>query len=521
MMRDLVNLVLQVQRDEQRPDAALRQRDRAIGRQLTKLSTRPRAQLMAWLEQVAENEDTIRARQVATALRCVTSALLGFGLIAGGGAAAAVFYYNGKQPINILPVLAVFVALPLLLLIPFILATLPYGLTRRLPGLSSVQESLSLLSAGLIAVTSRLLPQQYRDALQQALGQATAHQRVYGRVQKWLLVRWKQWFAVAFHIGAIAWFGYLIVSRDLAFTWSTTLDVQEQQVQQISRALAMPWATLWPEARPDDELIRATHYFRVQEHVLTEGVSPAVLGRWWRFLLAAMIAYGLLPRLATLLWCTWRFTAAMHWSLLHIPGVTDVLDRLHTIVIETRSPNAEQEGEAAASAPATAIPGEVQTTVGRTCIAINWSEVPLDERALTVRIAMDLGFAVEQIYQAGGISTLDQDRRIIDHVYQAVTSNPSPLGTVVVAVKAWEPPVMDFVDFVRDLRAKLGDGLRIIVAPLCMNTNRPAVSAPQAFAEQWQRHMQTIGDPWLSVRSLHAVDMAQHAADATGREPQP
>ena len=39
------------------------------------------------------------------------------GLVAGNGTAALVFYYDGTQPINVLPVLSVFVLLPLVLLL--------------------------------------------------------------------------------------------------------------------------------------------------------------------------------------------------------------------------------------------------------------------------------------------------------------------------------------------------------------------------------------------------------------------
>ena len=62
-----------------------------------------------------------------------------------------------------------------------------------------------MLLAGLIGIVMRLLPQQYRDLLQQTVGRASAHGRVYGRFHKWTLLRWSQWFTVVFYTGAIVW----------------------------------------------------------------------------------------------------------------------------------------------------------------------------------------------------------------------------------------------------------------------------------------------------------------------------
>lgn len=524
MFRDLIQLILQLRRDDREDETALRRRDRTIGHKLSHLAYRPQAQLRAWLPQVANKEDVTRARQGETAGGLVAFLLAVIGLAMGGSTAAALFYYDGTNPVNILPVLAVFVFLPLLLLVPLCIAIIPAFFTRRLPLLNSLQESLSMLLAGLIGIVMRLLPQQYRDLLQQTVGRASAHRRVYGRFHKWILLRWSQWFTVVFYTGAIVWFGYLIVSRDLAFTWSTTIEIEARQIHRITQTLALPWSSWLAPANPSEDLIKRTRYFRLGEGVLPQEQDSLAqakkLGRWWPFLLACMITYGLLPRMLTLAVAMGRCRAVARWSLLHTPGAADVLDRLNNVVIETGSPEPEQTSDEQTLATVRQ-PQDGGTIQSRECLAVNWSEVPLDDKMLHHRIAMDLGYAANDILDVGGLNTFDDDERVIQQVSDVVGSNASGAGTAVVVVKAWEPPVMDFVDFVRDLRQALGDGVRIVVAPVYLTSEMSKPSQNEAHLRQWQKKMETLGDPWLQVHALNTSDDKKGRTDLTVKEATP
>ena len=133
MLQTVVNLALQIQRDEQRDARALRHRDRHLGKSLSHLSAKPVRQLAAWLDQVSVEEDRTQAVYAARALQMVTLVLFLLGGLTGSGAAAAAFYYDGQHPINILPVLAVFVGLPVVMLLPFSIAVLPRSWVRQWP----------------------------------------------------------------------------------------------------------------------------------------------------------------------------------------------------------------------------------------------------------------------------------------------------------------------------------------------------------------------------------------------------
>ena len=68
---------------------------------------------------MARDDTRTLAQQVAHARRVMSLIVMLAGLMVGNGTAALVFYYDGTQPINVLPVLSVFVLLPMVLLFSF------------------------------------------------------------------------------------------------------------------------------------------------------------------------------------------------------------------------------------------------------------------------------------------------------------------------------------------------------------------------------------------------------------------
>jgi hypothetical protein len=512
MLQTVVNLALQIQRDAACDERDLRHRDRELGRSLTHLAATPVRQLSAWLQQVSVEEDRHQARDAARAMRLLAIVLFVLGSLSGSGAAVAAFYYDGRHPINILPLLAVFVLLPVVMLLPFSSAVLARSWVGKWPVVSDVQEAITMMLVGIMSAVIRLLPQMYREALQQATGRSVAHRRVYGRMQKWMLLRWSQTFVLGFMLAAVTWFGYRLVVTDLAFTWSTTLQAEQSEilylrVQRLTDVLSAPWAALWPQARPSAQLIRDTHYFRLREGVLPVQAAPAVLGGWWPFLMLSMVCYGLLPRVLTWLFCAWRFRHASRWCLLHTPGVVDVLDRLNSVMIETQAPTVETAAAPQLSAAAATAAAERGSQAVAQAMLINWSAVPIDDAQACELLSRQLALDLQPPLHAGGRHTLEADAEVIAQVQDALrheqTDAPFSLSQVIVLVKAWEPPMMEIVDFLCDLRQAIGGGERILIVALQMPpVNGASDSDANVTFEQWQRKLTTIGDPWLKVRPL-------------------
>src|SRR5690606_2796535 len=118
---------------------------------------------------------------------------------------------------------------------------------------------------------------------------------------------------------------------------------------------------------------------------------------------------------------------------------------------------------------------------------VNWSDVPCDDDQLR-RLLESPGAT---IHRAGGSRSLEEDRQVI-------ASLADGSGAVAVAVRSWEPPVLEAMDFLTDLRQALGKGAAIIVAPVTAD----AEPADPAHLAQWRRKVAALGDPWTSVAAV-------------------
>lgn len=482
-MRPWLALALQSRRDATRDPVELRRRDRAIAASVDRGATRS-ARVRAWLDAVLDGEDRRLLERIDTGLRGLAVVLTLFGLLAGVGAAAAVFRYDGSQPIDLLPALAVFAALPLLLLLGFVVSALPLG---SIPVLRDLQENLLALAGALASAALRALPADARHALVEAFGEGRAHQRLFGRVQKWILLAEMQRFAVAFHVGAIAWFVVRVFVTDLGFTWSATAEaVTPERLHALVETMALPWSSWLPEAVPSIEDVRSTQFFRLAGGTVgdaaTPNADPALLSRWWTFVLATMVTYGLVPRVLTQAIASARHRAAVRWTLTHAPVALDALDRMDAPAVETRATEAE------ASAPDEAHGvDETPGSHGGHAHAIVWADAATDEAQLrdALRGALDADVA-DVSGRAGAGTDLAEEESLVRRVADTVAADAS----VVLVVKAWEPATMDAVDFVRSLRDALGDGRRIVVAARRLDGS-------DADVDQWRARMKAVGDPWL------------------------
>src|SRR5690606_36806106 len=98
-----------------------------------------------------------------------------------------------------------------------------------------------------------------------------------------------QRFAVASHSDGLAVTLYLLGFSDLAFSWSTTLDISANTFHRIVEAFAVPWQFLGPDWQLSLEQVRDTQYFRLEgRYVPSTGEGRAtdmiVIGHWWHYL---------------------------------------------------------------------------------------------------------------------------------------------------------------------------------------------------------------------------------------------
>ncbi|MGH8578764.1 MAG: DUF2868 domain-containing protein [Gammaproteobacteria bacterium] len=498
MLADLINLQQQLNGDSSLSESERHRRDREIAKRFPGKSRDFKGQLRHWLHSVCVDAAESKGHQAELARRLIGLVLLVLGMLTGWGAAMALFDYDGTDPVNVVNILAIFVLGQMMLLLLFAFAILPGGLLRRVPGARTLQGVIGLFNPGhLQPLLARLLAQRYREALSSALGWGKAHHTLFGRVHKWMGLLWSQQFAVAFNLGALIGCVHLIIFSDLAFGWSTTLDVEGAFFHRVVSALALPWASWFPEAVPSKELVEASKYFRFKQGVGIHTpedlrMQAQFLGSWWSFLLACLFTYGLLPRLVTLALAWWRLRAAIDFALLHVPGAVQLLNRMNQAMVETQATEPEVRARQV-HVPRPRI--SPQGLVGGPGYVVNWAGLAMQRDVIQDLLWQQFAVEMKALLNAGGGAALDEDQKTIARLSKTPNNQP-----IVLLVKSWEPPLLEFLDFVQDLRLAIGPRRILKVVPVGLADN--ASATPQDL-DVWQNKLATLGDPWVEVQALY------------------
>jgi len=489
LLSELIDLLAALRIDAHTALEVRKQRDRSIGRALQQHRKRPARQLRGWLERVdlpGWKRDGYDATQLYHLL-CVILAVAG--LASGWGLARAVLYYTGQAPINIIHVLALLVLPQLLLLMLWLLAALPL----RLPLFSSLQSTLQLLNPGRLAgLLARLFPHQRRHKLELLWDSENA--LLLAPAARWLFSLWSQLFAFWFNVGLLGAAFYLISFSDLAFAWSTTLNLDNSSFQRMLAALSWPWHALVPEAVPDPGLVELSRYYRLDEGALTSGPDAAQraasLGGWWPFLVAALVCYGLLPRLLTLLFSWLRFRHHLARALPRLPGAPELLARMNSPLIST----AALQPETGARLPSGEDLSAPQGTAYRlSCAVVDWSGT-IESRDRIAAGLRELGIEALNFLAAGGARSTAQDA-----VTVAALCKRSSEGVAVIA-KAWEPPLLEFLDFLQEVRNHCGPRRALIV----VLWGGPSGVSDRDL-EPWQLTLRQLKDPDLHLEVIGAT----------------
>lgn len=455
-----------------------------------------------WLDRVSRlDPELAETRQGLTSAVGWTGFAAGAGgLVLGWAAAATAFFFEGSGRVNVFLVLGLLVLLPLVLLLPWVLAALPARLTQWIPAAPLARDLHRHLNPGRWAAAAvRVFPNRVRAAWTAALSPpshpSTALSGSLAGLAQWAFLRWSQVFAVAFQSGALLAALALVVFTDLAFGWSTTLTTGDPArdaawLESAIRWGSVPWSWAVESARPSVELIRESRFFRASTGHTLGPEAAARLGAWWPFVLLTMLVYGLLPRLLTLAVSSWQLRAAARATLAETPGLAALLRRLHQARVATEADTAEPapgpNPPAARAASPNPLPGGSPVSA-----VINWAAAPVDHAYLSAR------FPTAPVFPAGGGSPLEADTAAIHQVAQALRQNPG--GEIAILVRAWEPPLHELFDFLRDLRQAVGRERTLVIVPLGEDPGgRPAEPDP-GHHRVWAGQAARAGDPWLVV----------------------
>ncbi len=361
------------------------------------------------------------------------SSLFGvFILLIGLFTGFALLSYSGKEPVNIIYLLLVMVGLPLL---------------------SMVLSLLSLLTGNLGAkLFNHLSPFYYLEKIVNFLPFAKKVDFLElpfsTTLSKWIFLHRLQLFSFLFALGLFMALIITIVSKDIAFAWSSTLEVDPVAFQHLLSLLATPWQSFFPSAVPSLELVEVSHYFRLGEKLDANMIQNAdKLGAWWKFLAMATATYALVLRLIFWFALAWGVKRQLKKEFLALSGVKQLFREFETPYISTQAQNFEKHLElpkAVSALPDGSFAMEYYALLGW-----NYKE----ENLLLVQDHFRVKSTLVEV--VGGRNSFKEDQEIIAKLKESV----------LLYVKAWEPPTMDFIDFLEELLAKK-ELFRIDICPV-------------------------------------------------------
>jgi hypothetical protein len=410
------------------------------------------------------------------------------GLLTGWGLASAVLFYDGRQPINIVNAVVVLVLPQILLLLTWLLAVIPGPLSPfRMLG-----STFGFLHPGRLAGhLAGMISRGKNHGL--AMLWHPDNGAVLSPAARWLFSFWSQLFAFSFNIGILTSAFFLVSFSDLAFVWSTTLSISDDAFHQLLTMLSTPWAALLPDAVPGAELVAQSRYYRLDDGSLPDSAAvpqlAIALGQWWPFLIAAVTCYGLLPRLLTLGISWFRFRHHLREAVCNLPGAPELLARMNSPLVSTLAGEPEQAFGIAAE-PAVGHTGSANYAVR--CPVVDWSGAAAGDDLAAPLAAM--GIEVTEWLRAGGRQTTGQDETLVALLCRG---RPEAVG---ILVKAWEPPMLEMLDFLRGLRQQCDRNRPLI---LLLRGGPEGVTAGDR--ETWQLTLGQLGDPDLHVESLGKV----------------
>jgi hypothetical protein len=488
VLAEAVDIRRWLREDRRTPYAERLERDRAIGRTLTARSDL--ARVLGWWQRVQGAEIAARdgdatapalGARVEAARRLGSAALAILGMLLGAGVAAVAFTYDGRAPVNLFTLLGVLVGLPLILLI-FTLLLIP----GRLPGLGALQGVAAGMNVGrwFGAWLDRLLGAELFAPQFLGAGAASAFAR-------WQFVVFSQWLALGFFAGVLAVALLRVTFTDLAFGWGTTLRIDPELVHAWTTAVASPWSPWLQEAVPDATLVEASRIYRLEQVGMTlERVER--LGGWWPFVLMTILVYGALPRLLLMMIGAWQLRRATRALLRNDSEVTALLDRLDApLVLLARQ--AEEEPQRAGE-PALDAPREVVSAQG--LVLIIWNRAVTADQGRSW-LAGTLGVEPAAVLELDILQREREQRELLAAARQSV--KPA-VRRVILVTKGWEPPLLEFMDFLVLAREVLGGGCSFTVVPLGVSGD----AVHPAERDVWARALTQVADSRLYVMEAGA-----------------
>jgi hypothetical protein len=401
------------------------------------------------------------SKDISKLLSSITIFSFFIAFFAGVFSAIGLLHYNGKEPINLLYFFAIVFLFPLL--------TMGFTSSAMMFANRSHSIMVHISPAYWIEYIIAHLPSKHQDTISKI--------KLNPLISNWLIIYRSQSIALIFSVGLFITLLGSVASSDIAFSWSTTLHITAEELHSFFSIISIPWSEFIPSAVPSLELIEKSHYFRLGGKLDTNLVDNALLlGEWWKFLAMTTLTYSIILRSIFLIVSLYGFQRAINRSVLYMGR--DILREMREPFITTQAKTEERHLVQNYN-------GDVDTIDGlqnRYPIAIGWA---LDSDTISEYNKKE-NISVDDIYEVGGRKSLEDDSDIVSKAS----------GDILFYIKSWEPPTMDFIDFISELSHKDVTNIEIYLIGIKENEFK----ATSSDFEIWNRKLSLLEDDKIRIK---------------------
>ncbi|GAB1264023.1 DUF2868 domain-containing protein [Aurantivibrio infirmus] len=417
-----------IERDSDSSLVDLQHRDREIG--ITAQQHSKKNMLLYWLTKMEAKANDSSAQSIELTISFWMSIL---GSLFGVITMAGLLIVEDQRPVNVLMFLTLYIGSQALL----ICITLLIALTPRSDTRLNFFPFENLNPARIFFRRSiRRLSKDVRW-------------EYFTEVSRLALLRWGQVFGMAFNFGGIIAFIVILLFTDRSFGWSSTLNLSDDALYKFTNVLSLPWQFFLPDILISSDIISNTRYQSLQTEFSVDQL--ALMRQWWPFLFACIIFYGFLPRLILFIVFQFKYNRSLTNTFLHYPGARLIFDRMNTSVIKTKNDSLSDTTSKMSKAQASTYLANSDKT-----IVINWAEA-IDKNDASEFLSA-LGINSSEVFTAG--ISLAQNKK----AQEDINNSYKKLENIIVAVKAWEPPLQELRDFLDGLNASIH--CEILLVPL-------------------------------------------------------
>lgn len=436
-------------------DTSTREERRAFGLVHASIKQKPLAQLSAWTDARSKYlKKPLLSETVSSYLYMVTFVLILFAAVLGFLSGVALLQYNGHEPVNVVYFMAMVIFLPLL--------TMSMTLFSMIRANRTHSVLVHLTPSYWMEKVLGMFPSNIRESMKNV--------KINPLLSNWIIIRRSQLIALAFSIGLLLALLAVVATKDIAFSWSTTLHISAETFHAYLSALSLPWRSWVPSAVPSIELIEQSQYFRLGDKLSEQMIqNAAILGEWWKFLAMATLFYAIILRFFVFLLSEIGLKRAIEKSFLTLPQSEKLLREMNEPIISTK---AEKSEERFLSAKEHEIQIVKQLNSAYTSIQ-GWA---IDQKNLIV-LADSMQIDTTLFFEVGGANSLEEDNEIL----------MQSKGQVLLFVKGWEPPTMDFIDYVDMLSQKVES---VVIVPI--GTVDEGYNIERSYVDIWARKLSDI-----------------------------